>query len=209
MAGAYCGVIPAGCKPVAIGSPRRRHPLAEQPHHGQLQHMPSRLACQSLPAGRVSCPAWGHPRQCWRMRSAAAQVLGPASKAAGTGKVAVVIVDHGSRRHESNEMLEQFAEVFRLNTDFDLVEMAHMEISEPSIMQAITKCVEMGAESVVVAPYFLSRGRHIQKDIPELVEEARATFPSIQCIIADPIGVDPLMAKLIEKRVANALKAHT
>ena len=41
---------------------------------------------------------------------------------------------------------------------------------------------------MVIAPYFLSRGRHIQEDIPALVHEAQAKHPGLQCIIAQPIG---------------------
>jgi sirohydrochlorin ferrochelatase len=40
----------------------------------------------------------------------------------------------------------------------------------------------------VVAPYFLSKGRHIQDDIPALVAAAREQFPGVACSIADPIG---------------------
>jgi sirohydrochlorin ferrochelatase len=41
---------------------------------------------------------------------------------------------------------------------------------------------------VVVAPYFLSKGRHIQEDIPQLVREAQAKYPNVKCIISEPIG---------------------
>lgn len=51
------------------------------------------------------------------------------------------------------------------------------------------RCVEAGASRVVVAPYFLSRGRHIQDDIPALVAAAREQYPGVTCSIADPIGV--------------------
>lgn len=48
--------------------------------------------------------------------------------------------------------------------------------------------MEAGASRVVVAPYFLSRGRHIQDDIPALVAAAQEQYPGITCSIADPIG---------------------
>lgn len=41
---------------------------------------------------------------------------------------------------------------------------------------------------MVVAPYFLSKGRHIQDDIPALVAAAQEQFPDIACSIAEPIG---------------------
>jgi sirohydrochlorin ferrochelatase len=79
-----------------------------------------------------------------------------------------------------------------------------MEISEPTISQAVTECVSQGARTVIIAPYFLSKGRHIQEDIPALVREAQVQHPDVDCIVAAPIGVDPLMAELIESRVAQA-----
>ena len=41
-----------------------------------------------------------------------------------------------------------------------------MEIAQPSIQQAVARCAAAGARRVVVAPYFLSRGRHIQASAP-------------------------------------------
>jgi len=40
----------------------------------------------------------------------------------------------------------------------------------------------------VIAPYFLSRGRHVQQDIPAIVKEAAARHPGVECVVADPIG---------------------
>lgn len=79
-----------------------------------------------------------------------------------------------------------------------------MEIAKPSISDAMRKCVQAGAKQIIVAPYFLSRGRHIQQDIPALVREAQQEHSAPECIIAEPIGLDPLMAQLIEARVRNA-----
>ena len=79
-----------------------------------------------------------------------------------------------------------------------------MEIAEPSIADAVGKCASAGAKKIVIAPYFLSWGRHIQEDIPALVAAAQEQHPGIECVVADPIGLDPLMAQLIEMRVQNA-----
>ena len=88
-----------------------------------------------------------------------------------------------------------------------MVEPAHMEIAEPTIADAVGKCAAAGATTIIVAPYFLSRGRHIQEDIPALVAAAQEKHPGVTCIVADPIGLDPLMAQLIETRVMNASTA--
>ena len=79
-----------------------------------------------------------------------------------------------------------------------------MEIAKPSIADALHKCVQAGATQVIIAPYFLSRGRHIQEDIPALVKAAQEQHSGLECIVAEPIGLDPLMAQLIEARVQSA-----
>ena len=71
----------------------------------------------------------------------------------------IIIVDHGSRRAASNEMLLEAARQFAQHSDFGIVEPAHMELAEPSIAQAYQRCVEQGATRVIVFPYFLSPGR--------------------------------------------------
>ena len=54
------------------------------------------------------------------------------------------------------------AAVRRKVTGRQVVEVAHMELAEPTIEQAVGRCAAAGARRVVVAPYFLSRGRHVQ-----------------------------------------------
>jgi sirohydrochlorin ferrochelatase len=63
-----------------------------------------------------------------------------------------------------------------------------MELAEPSIATAVAHCAADGYKKVVIAPYFLSRGRHIVSDIPALVAEAQKAHPDVQCILAEPIG---------------------
>jgi sirohydrochlorin ferrochelatase len=53
----------------------------------------------------------------------------------------VVIVDHGSRRQASNDMLVAFCSLYQQLTQHPIVEPAHMEIAEPTIAQAVGACV--------------------------------------------------------------------
>jgi len=119
--------------------------------------------------------------------------------------IGVVIVDHGSKKKESNEQLVEFAALYRSQSGMQVVEIAHMEIAEPTIEQAVGKCVTQGVETIVIAPYFLSRGRHIQEDIPALVRAAEEKYQGVKIILADAIGIDPLMAQLIHNRVLDAV----
>lgn len=58
---------------------------------------------------------------------------------------------------------EEFVRMYREETGRPIVEMAHMEIAEPSIEVAFGRCVKQGATLVAVSPFFLSPGRHWQE----------------------------------------------
>ncbi len=114
----------------------------------------------------------------------------------------IIIVDHGSRRDESNQMLEQVARLFaaRFPGKFEIVEPAHMEIAEPSIASAYARCVQRGAQRVVVVPFFLGPGKHWTQDIPRLTADAAANFPATTYHVAPTLGIDDLILDLLAKR---------
>lgn len=51
--------------------------------------------------------------------------------------VGVVIVDHGSRKKASNDMLHDFGDLYQALSGREIVEVAHMEIASPTIEDAI------------------------------------------------------------------------
>ena len=120
----------------------------------------------------------------------------------------IIIVDHGSRRSESNRMLEEVARLFgeRFRERYDVVEPAHMELSEPSIATAFARCVERGATRVVVCPFFLGPGKHWTGDIPRLAADAAANHPGTRYHVTMPIGIDDLILQLLEKRVSHCVE---
>jgi sirohydrochlorin ferrochelatase len=115
----------------------------------------------------------------------------------------IIIVDHGSRRDESNNMLEEVAALFarRFAEMYDIVEPAHMELAEPSIGTAYGKCVERGATRIVVCPFFLGPGKHWTSDIPRLTAEACKAHPNTEYHVTMPLGIDDLILELLAKRV--------
>jgi sirohydrochlorin ferrochelatase len=119
-------------------------------------------------------------------------------------KTGIVIVDHGSRREESNRMLEEVASLFakRFAETYEIVEPAHMELAEPSITTAYAKCAERGATRIVVCPFFLGPGKHWTSDIPRITAEAAQPFPQTEYHVAMPLGIDDLILELLAKRVS-------
>lgn len=122
-------------------------------------------------------------------------------------QLGIIIVDHGSRREESNAMLERVAELFaqRFGQRYSIVEPAHMELAEPSIATAYANCVRRGAQRVVVCPFFLGPGKHWTQDIPRLTSEAAAQFPSTTYHVAPTLGIDDLILDLLDKRAQGCV----
>ncbi|CAK9176148.1 unnamed protein product [Ilex paraguariensis] len=117
----------------------------------------------------------------------------------------VIIVDHGSRRKESNLMLNEFVAMFRDKTGYLIVEPAHMELAEPSIRDAFSSCVQRGANRVIVSPFFLFPGRHWHQDIPSLTAEAAKEHPGVSYIITAPLGLHDLLVDVVIDRINNCL----
>ena len=122
-------------------------------------------------------------------------------------QIGIIIVDHGSRREESNQMLLDVVAMFRSATDYRIIEPAHMELAEPSIQTAFDRCAHQGARLVVVHPYFLLPGRHWDRDIPELAAAAAERHKDISLLVTAPLGLHPRMADVMRQRIDDCL-AH-
>jgi len=118
---------------------------------------------------------------------------------------AVIIVDHGSRREASNDMLLKATEAFAQQSSYDIVEPAHMELAQPDIAAAYRNCVARGAKRIIVFPYFLSPGRHWSEDIPNLVKAAALPFPDTEWLVTAPFGLHPDMSSIINDRIRHCL----
>jgi len=125
----------------------------------------------------------------------------------GPDRIAVVVVDHGSRRAEAARYHEAFVESWRARHPDLVVEAAHLELVEPSIDTAFDRCVAAGATLVVLAPYFLWPGNHWDRDIPALAAAAAARHPGVRHLVTAPLGPHRLLGDIVDDRVATCL-AH-
>lgn len=112
-------------------------------------------------------------------------------------KQALLIVDHGSRRKEANDMLEDVLNLIRKQKPHLIVNGAHMELAEPDIAAGIKRCVLQGANHIIVQPMMLTPGRHAMKDIPDLVKQAMADYPHVTSKVSAHIGPEEKLAELL------------
>lgn len=120
----------------------------------------------------------------------------PSTKKEQQTKVGIILMDHGSRNKASNQRLHDLASLYQetmfrsaSESNAVIVEAAHMEIAGPSIPEVLKALVEEGVDEIICHPYFLSPGRHVVEDIPEIVEGAiRDMDIQIPVITTNPVG---------------------
>lgn len=113
---------------------------------------------------------------------------------------ALLIVDHGSRRPQANNMLKDVAQLVRQKRPDLIVHIAHMELAEPTIAQGVQACVDDGATHIVVHPYMLSPGRHATQDIPQMAQDAAKNFPHVTITTTAPLGLHEKLAEVVLER---------
>jgi sirohydrochlorin ferrochelatase len=103
---------------------------------------------------------------------------------------ALLLVAHGSRRSASNNEVRELAEQLRAQAgpEFGHVSCAFLELADPLIPAGLEACQLAGAKEVVVLPYFLSAGRHVAEDIPNIVEKFTALHPELEVRLAPYLG---------------------
>lgn len=110
----------------------------------------------------------------------------------------ILLIDHGSRLREANEMLDCMGRLVQaLVGDGVVVRHAHMELAAPTIAEGFSACVAAGATEVIAFPYMLSPGRHSTSDIPRLVADAAAAHPDVEWRVTPAFGVHEKLAEVI------------
>lgn len=105
-------------------------------------------------------------------------------------------------------MLERVAASVRQRMGADaIVEPSHMELASPTIAEGFARCVQQGATMVIVHPFMLAPGRHVQEDLPRLVSEAAALHPGVEFVMAGPLGAHPGVIDAVIDRCNAALES--
>jgi len=112
----------------------------------------------------------------------------------------LLIAGHGSRSKDAQNTFDKIVGFVRELSNYEMVEGAHMELSEPHIPEQIKKMVHEGMEEIIIVPYFLYEGIHIKEDIPKIIKEEKEKYKNIIFKFAKPIGPEPALAEILIKR---------
>jgi sirohydrochlorin ferrochelatase len=120
-------------------------------------------------------------------------------------KTAILLMAHGSRIAEANDAAREIADQVRQMTGYDIVEVSFREQHLPNIQAGIDACVAQGAQRVLLMPYFLFVGAHVQEDLPAEMAEAKRRHPRVEFAMGKHLGAHRKLAEVVVERIAEAL----
>ncbi len=88
--------------------------------------------------------------------------------------------------------------------EYEAVETAFLEGGKPDLRGAVEVLLDAGVRHVIVIPYFLTLGMHLQRDLPRLVDEIRALHPGLEIQVTPPLDGHPALIDALLGRAREA-----
>ncbi len=121
-------------------------------------------------------------------------------------KKGTVIFAHGSRIEAANEAVRLFARSVAQAGALPDVEPAFLELGEPDLEGAVARLAACGVDRILVVPYFLTLGTHLQRDLPAIVERAAAIHTGVKIRVTPPLDGHPALIRVVLDRTCDALE---
>ena len=109
---------------------------------------------------------------------------------------AALIVSHGRRQTKAKKETESLIANIRKISNIPVIRRAFLEIESPNIPDGIKECVEQGAAEIILLLNFFNSGRHVDIDIPKIVEAESKKYPLVKIKISNPVGQHPSTSQL-------------
>jgi len=117
-----------------------------------------------------------------------------------------IVFAHGSSIESANEAVRAVTAQLRERGGFEAVEAAFLEGGRPDLQGAVESLSARGVESVVVIPYFLTLGLHLQRDLPRLIKEIESAHPGLSVEVTPPLDGHPAMIDALLDRAQGTWK---
>ncbi len=118
----------------------------------------------------------------------------------------VVIFAHGSSIESANQAVREVAGEAARSGGFDRAEVAFLEPHHPLLGEVVAGFLESGITRIVVVPYFLTLGLHLQRDLPEIVAALSREHPGLEIRVAPPLDGHPALAGIVADRARKMLR---
>ena len=113
----------------------------------------------------------------------------------------IIVFAHGSRIEAANQAVRAAAAELARAGDCPMVEAAFLELGRPSLEEAADLLVAKGIDRVVIIPYFLTPGTHLERDLPALVAGISKKNNNIQILVTASLDGHPGLVQILADRV--------
>jgi sirohydrochlorin cobaltochelatase len=108
---------------------------------------------------------------------------------------AIILFAHGARDPEwADPMRRVQAAILGLAGNVT-VELAFLEFMTPTLPECVNGLLAGGASDIVVVPMFIARGGHLKRDLPEMLDQLRSTWPKVRFSLCGAIGEDEAVVR--------------
>ena len=84
---------------------------------------------------------------------------------------------------------------------WELFETAFLEAA-PYLFDAVRSLTASGADEILVLPYFLTLGIHLQRDLPKLVDDLSREY-GVPIRVAEPLDGHPELSRILVDRASG------
>lgn len=112
----------------------------------------------------------------------------------------IIVFAHGSRVEPANEAVRAVAGELVRVTGCERAIAAFLELGVPDLVSAADQLVEAGVQRLVIIPYFLTLGLHMERDLPRLTGEIASKHPNLQLDVTPPLDGHPGLVAILADR---------
>ena len=120
----------------------------------------------------------------------------------------IVVFAHGSRVEAANEAVRTMAAELALLGGFGAVEAAFLELGVPNLEGAADRLVERGIDSIVVIPYFLTEGLHMERDLPPILQRISQKYNGLRIAATETLDGHPGLVQAMLDRALSGIRSH-
>jgi sirohydrochlorin ferrochelatase len=112
----------------------------------------------------------------------------------------IVVFAHGSRIESANQAVRAVASELAQAGGFDQVEAAFLELGQPDLEGAVAHLAARGFRRIVVIPYFLTLGIHLERDLPAIVDRISQLHKGVELVTTPPLDGHPALLQILLDR---------
>jgi sirohydrochlorin cobaltochelatase len=114
----------------------------------------------------------------------------------------IILFGHGARNPEYIEPFKRIRAVVEAQQPEVPVELGFLELTQPSLEASIECLARRGVTQIRVVPIFFAPGRHVLRDLPQLLGNAADRFPEVEFEVVACVGeVDTVVAAMAHHAV--------